>query len=69
MYEPYHQDERDNIVGIGCLLMIAILFIGIITFTIFKLSVQPSNSQPQMDGSTAGANAVTLEEIELTEGQ
>lgn len=69
MYEPYHQDERDNIVGVGCLLLIAIMLIGIITFTIFKLSLPSTSQQSQMNGSTAGANAVTLEEIELTEGQ
>lgn len=61
----YHQDERDEAVGQGCLLLL-IFFIGLITFSVWLIVVanmqKPKEEYP-MDGSTAGANAVTMEEV------
>lgn len=64
----YHQDERDKAAEVGgCLLLavIALLRLGIaiiVCLTVFSVE----DSQP-MDGSTAGANAVTLDELIVTD--
>lgn len=61
----YHQDERDEAVGQGCLLLL-IFLVGLITFSVWLIVVtnmQKPKEESIMDGSTAGANAVTMEEV------
>ena len=64
----YHQDERDEAAEVGgCLLLavVALLLLGIagiVCLTVFSFT----DSKP-MDGSTAGANAVTFEELIVTD--
>lgn len=64
----YHQDDRDEAVGQGCLFFL-VLFICISMLATWLLAASAcSKSQPQqssvlMDGSDAGANAVTKEQL------
>ena len=57
----YHQDERDRAAGNGCLTLALMVAIGII-LTVVLACVDAANADP-MDGSMAGANAVTEEEL------
>ena len=57
----YHQDERDEAAGSGCLALAAIVTIGVILAV--ALACMGAASADPMDGSTAGANAVTEEEL------
>lgn len=65
----YHQDERDAAVNTGCLAVLAMAAIGVI-LAIVLACIGITDSKP-MDGSNAGANAVTPETlaIEPTNGK
>lgn len=65
----YHQDDRDEAVGQGCLFLL-VLFLCVIMLSAWLLAgAIASNLQPQqssssiMNGSDAGANAVTKEQL------
>ena len=60
----YHQDERDTAATYGCLglIAVAILFVAALLVSACSGPVEPD--EPVMDGSTAGANAVTLDDLE-----
>ena len=71
----YHQDERDDAVGFGCaLVLVAMMFVLAAIFASLVAGFycpdptsNTSDAKPiteAMDGSNAGANAVTLEELE-----
>ncbi len=55
----YHQDERDAAVGYGT---IGIVVIAAIALLVLGLAFVLSDT-PALDGSSAGANAATVEEI------
>jgi hypothetical protein len=55
----YHQDERDRAVGIG---MVALASIAAIIVVLCVVACRSVRADP-MDGSTAGRNAVTAEQI------
>ena len=65
----YHQNDRDEAVGQGCLFLL-VLFICVIMLSawlvlcngVFNQQPQQSSSSA-MDGSDAGANAVTKEQL------
>jgi len=63
----YHQDERDMAAGVGCVvLIIGVMFITVV----LGVAIYLSSRQPEkQDGSTAGANAVTREELESLDGE
>lgn len=63
----YHQDERDMAAGVGCV----IFLIGAVFITVaLGVAIYLSSCQPEkQDGSTAGANAVTREELESLDGE
>ena len=68
----YHQDDRDEAMGQGCLFLL-VLFLCVIMLSAWLFAgwavAVASNQQPQqssssvMDGSDAGANAVTKEQL------
>lgn len=71
----YHQDERDDAVGFGCaIILVAMMFILTAIFASLVAGIycpDPTSNAGDaesiakaMDGSNAGANAVTIEELE-----
>ena len=65
----YHQDERDIAAGIGFFAIIVIMVLAVIVFSIAMAKndaheVFANDGYAIMDGSDAGSNAVTLEELE-----
>ena len=67
----YHQDERDEAVGIGCAvfvvtfaLVLAVFLINLVASIVCPAPNYQANTTEVMDGSSAGANAVTLEELQ-----
>ena len=72
MTEFYHQNELDDAVGIGYIVLVTVLVVTTLAIALILLhgrdapSKTPSveTQSQRMDGSNAGANAVTLEELE-----
>lgn len=58
----YHQNERDD-AAIGCVVLIASFVAAAVLSMVLHNLVEASEPDP-MDGTNAGANAVTLEEFE-----
>ena len=59
----YHQDERDEAAGKGCVVLVLALIATIVLSVVLYNLVEGYVADP-MDGSSAGANAVTMEELE-----
>lgn len=58
----YHQEDRDMATGIGCMIL---LFGFILVVAILVVALYLSTREPVVhDGSNAGANAATIEELE-----
>lgn len=64
----YHQDERDAAATYGCLALLAIALLLVAAILASACSGPAEPDEPPMDGSTAGANAVTLEDLEREYG-
>lgn len=59
----YHQDERDEAADKGCVVLVLALVATIVLSIVLYVLVEGYAADP-MDGSRAGANAVTMEDIE-----
>ena len=59
----YHQDERDEAAGKGCFVLVLAL-VATIVLSVVLCSLLEGYEADTKDGSSAGANAVTLEELE-----
>lgn len=57
----YHQDERDYAAGCGTVILCVAVILVIMSLVVVAYL---SSTQPKLDGSNAGANAVTKEELE-----
>ena len=58
----YHQDERDG-AATGCVVLVLALIAALVLSLVLNSLVEGYVADP-MDGSSAGANAVTLEDFE-----
>ena len=66
MYGPYSQEDHDRAVKVGCLALIVGLIVAaiVIAAIVARIGATETNEEREMDGSTAGANAVTFEDLE-----
>ncbi|MBQ9317735.1 MAG: hypothetical protein IJ203_13050 [Atopobiaceae bacterium] len=58
----YHQDERDGAAA-GCAVLVLAVIAAVVLSVVLCSLLEGYEADPK-DGSSAGANAVTLEELE-----
>ena len=63
----YHQDQRDLAATVGCLSLV-VAALAVIALVIVAC-LAPAAEEKPMDGSTAGSNAVTIEELRARGGE
>ena len=66
MYGPYGQEDHDRADEVGCQALIVGLIVAaiVIAAIVAGIGATETNEERKMDGSHAGANAVTADDIE-----
>lgn len=70
MYEPYSQEDHDRAVEVGCLALVIGLIVAVVVIVAIAAcavsngTLTKKNDERVMDGSNAGANAVTFDDLE-----